>query len=221
MKKTVVLAVLIVAGLVGVLWLATPIWAFDTGIVGHSGNPATNFGMSCNACHGGGVQPIVSLSGPTTLGPGESAIYALTIQSQAVASQTAAGFNVSATDGVISSLGGDTQIIDGEITHVSPKANNGAGVAVFSFQWTAPASAPQAVILYAAGNSVNLDDTPGGDRHANTTLTVNVVNPTAVQLTGVAAAASSPATLPVAAAALLALVLGAIVGWRFQARPRP
>ena len=76
MKKTVVLAVLIVAGLVGVLWLATPIWAFDTGIVGHSGNPATNFGMSCNACHGGGVQPIVSLSGPTTLGPGESAIYA-------------------------------------------------------------------------------------------------------------------------------------------------
>jgi len=51
-------------------------------------------------------------------------------------------------------------------------------------------------------------------------LTVNVANPTAVQLTGVAAAASSPAALPIAAAALLALLLGAIVGWRFQARPR-
>ena len=140
MRKTFVLAVLVVAGsLFGVLWLATPIWAFDTGIVGHSGNPATNFGMSCNACHGGGTQPIVSLSGPTTLGPGESAVYALTIQSEALASQTAAGFNVSATDGTLSSLGGDTQIIDGEITHVSPKANTTAGVAVFSFQWTAPA----------------------------------------------------------------------------------
>lgn len=218
MKRTLLLAMLVVGGFFGILWLATPIWAFDTGIVGHSGNPATNFGMSCDSCHGGGVQPTVTLSGPTTVSPGQSAIYSLTIQSAAVASQTAAGFNVSATDGALASLGGDTQIIDGEITHVSPKTNTAGGVAVFSFQWTAPAVAPQAVVLYAAGNSVNLDDTPGGDRHANTVLTVNVVNPTAVRLGGLTAGPSPLTALYAVAAGLIVGLAGVILAWRRQAR---
>lgn len=218
MKRTLLLAMLVVGGFFGILWLATPIWAFDTGIVGHSGNPATNFGMSCDSCHGGGVQPTVTLSGPTTVSPGQSAIYSLTVQSAAVASQTAAGFNVSATDGALASLGGDTQIIDGEITHVSPKTNTAGGVAVFSFQWTAPAVAPQAVVLYAAGNSVNLDDTPGGDRHANTVLTVNVVNPTAVRLGGLTAGPSPLTALYAVAAGLIVGLAGVILAWRRQAR---
>lgn len=218
MKKTLLLALFVVGGFFSVLWLATPIWAFPTGIVGHSGNPATNFGMSCDACHGGGVQPTVTLNGPTIVNPGQSAIYSLTIQSAAVASQTAAGFNVSATDGTLASLGGDTQIIDGEITHVSPKANTVAGVAVFSFQWTAPAVAPQTVVLYAAGNSVNLDNTPGGDRHANTTLTVNVVNPTAVRLGGLTAGTPPSTALYAVAAGLIVGLAGVILAWRRQAR---
>lgn len=209
MRKAFILTVL--GGLLlGLLWLAAPIRASSTGISGHSGNPATNFGMSCNACHGGGSAPIVNLTGPGVVLAGESVIYTLSVQSTAPAQQTAAGLDVSATAGTLASLGGDTQAMDGEITQTSPK-NNTAGSASFSFGWTAPMAAPQTVTLYAAGNSVNLDGIPGGDHHANATLTISVVDPSAVELTDLAATAP-PA--PVAALALFMGLVGLGVIWR-------
>lgn len=219
MRKAFILTVLVMGGLVaGLLWLAAPIRASSAGISGHSGNPATNFGMSCNACHGGGSTPIVNLTGPGTVLAGESVIFTLSVQSAAPAQQTAAGLDVSATAGTLASLGGDTQVMDGEITQTSPK-NNTAGSASFSFGWTAPMSAPQTVTLYAAGNSVNLDGVPGGDHHANTTLSVNVVDPSAVALTGLTTATPTTPTALAAAIILLSGVIGlSVSGRRRRAR---
>ena len=101
MKNVLILTLLVIGGLFALPWLATPTWASGTGISGHSGNPATNFGMSCNACHGGGSEPVVSLTGPQTVLAGESVVYTLHVQSTALALQTAAGLDVSATGGTL------------------------------------------------------------------------------------------------------------------------
>ena len=219
MKNVLILTLLVIGGLFALPWLATPTWASGTGISGHSGNPATNFGMSCNACHGGGSEPVVSLTGPQTVLAGESVVYTLHVQSTALALQTAAGLDVSATGGTLASLGGDTQVMDGEVTQTSPKNNTGAGMATFSFGWTAPMSAPQTVVLYAAGNSVNLDGTPGGDHHANTILSVDVVDPSAVELTSLATTTPTPSAARAVAVALLVGLVGLGVAWRRRAQP--
>ena len=168
---------------------------------------------------GGGSEPVVSLTGPQTVLAGESVVYTLHVQSTALTLQTAAGLDVSATGGTLASLGGDTQVMDGEVTQTSPKNNTGAGMATFSFGWTAPMSAPQTVVLYAAGNSVNLDGTPGGDHHANTILSVDVVDPSAVELTSLATTTPTPSAARAVAVVLLVGLVGLGVAWRRRAQP--
>ncbi|HSM21267.1 MAG TPA: choice-of-anchor V domain-containing protein, partial [Rubrivivax sp.] len=195
---------------VGLALNATPSAAFSGGITGHSGNPTINFGAACSACHGGGSAPVVELTGPAIVAPGSVHTYVLTVQSAAPAQQTAAGLNVSATAGLLASLGADTQVLDDEITQTAPKANDGSGLASFSFQWTAPATA-QTLTLYAAGNSVDLDGFPFGDDGANTALVIEVTDPTAVRLAGFEASSPDWAAPALVAALLLLLACLAIV----------
>ncbi len=213
-KKSFVVCVGVVGGLILWLGLGAPLQAYNLGINGHSGNPATNFGMSCNACHGGGSQPTVFLTGPQTVDAGDTVIYTLSVQSAAPTLQTAAGLDVSATAGAFASLGPDTQLLEEEITHSTPKNNDAGGLATFSFYWTAPPSA-QVVTLYAAGNSVNMNNNPGGDDHANTTLSVEVTEPSAVQLSVLTA---SPT--PAMTGALLAIAALGLTGARVVRRTR-
>jgi hypothetical protein len=144
--------------------------AFSSGIVGYSGNPATNSGNNCNICHGGGTAPTVTISGPTSVSPGELALYTLTISG---GQEVAGGFNVSAENGIISTAGGGTQIISGEITHTAPKPVNASNDVVFQFNWTAP-NTPGEFTLYGSGNSVNLSNGNQGDRATSNTLDVTV-----------------------------------------------
>lgn len=181
---------LAVAAIVAAVALgASSVVAFSAGIAGYSGNPAINFGASCGACHGGGSTPVVQLTGPAVVAPNTAHTYLLTIQSTNIVSQTAAGFDVSTTGGLLASLGPDTQILDGEVTHTATKPNDSSGLTSFAFQWQAPDVSPQIVTLYAAGNSVNQDGLPFGDAHANASLQVLVASPTAVRLTALAASA--------------------------------
>ena len=189
--------VLIIAGLVVGLVGGGVALAYSTGISGHSGNPGTNGGMTCNACHGGGQAPVVTLSGPTSVVLGSTHAYVLTVQSTNPDAQAHAGLNVSATGGTLAVGGADTQVMEGEITHSQPKANTANGVASFTFQWTAPLQAGT-VTLYGAGNSVELNGYPGGDYPALDNLTIAAaVAATATPESFTAAATTRPSAAAV------------------------
>lgn len=147
--------------------------AFSAGI------PSTVFGPSgCPLCHTGGTTPTVVLSGPTTVSPGDTADYTLTIFGNP--SQPYGGLNVAADGGVLSTGGpfaAGTQTIAGlsgraEITHTTPKQGDVMNVVEFSFRWTAPAAFTGTVHLRGWGNNVNHNLTSAGDAAALATLSI-------------------------------------------------
>src|SRR5262245_53635583 len=97
----------------------------------------------CNLCHSTGTVPVVTLTGPTTVGPGSTNVYTLTVTNPGT--QTHAGLNVSALSGVFTTGGPsamNTQTLNGtggraEITHSAPKAGV-SRVTTLTFHWTAP-----------------------------------------------------------------------------------
>jgi hypothetical protein len=177
--------------------------------------------MTCNACHGGGQVPVVTLTGPATVTPGSTHTYVLAVQSTNPSAQAHAGLDVSATAGTLATAGADTQVMDGEITHTQPKANNGSGVASFQFQWTAPL-VPGSVTLYGAGNSVELNGYPGGDSPGLDSLLVTVESPSAVTIGDLAArpAAAGQAAVPTSGLLLILASLLAAVAVTLTLRRR-
>jgi len=134
--------------------------AFSGGAEGYTGDPATG-GLTCNECHEGGTPPTTTLGGPTVVQPGATHTYTLTI---AGGQERAGGLGVSVSDGALSVVDAGTYLLKGEITHLQPRnVNPGTFDATWSFNWTAPLT-PGVVMLYAGGNSVNLQAGPGGDR---------------------------------------------------------
>ncbi len=116
----------------------------------------------------------MSLEGPAELAPSAIATFRFVIRSNSP-QQIAAGLNVAASGGTLSSLPGQgTQIRESELTHTTPKRNDASGVATFEFQWQAPMD-PGTYTLFAAGNSVNLDRSNQGDRAAATAFMVRVI----------------------------------------------
>lgn len=154
--------------------------AYSSGIFGRSGNPATNGGSTCNACHSGGTTPTVTLTGPSSVTPSSSNTFTLRI---AGGQRVAGGLDVSTTAGTLGVIDIGTQLLSGEITHDNPRAAATDGSVTFTFQWTAPAT-PGSATLYAAGNSVDLSGSSGGDR-AGTTSKIVTIN--AAQAPGEAA----------------------------------
>ena len=171
--KLILFGAALIAAFVALLLSTTHVSAFPLGVTGRSGNPATNGGATCSMCHSGGDKPTVTLIGPSTVQPGETNQYTLRI---AGGPAKTGGFNVSTTAGVIASLGGDTQILDGEITHTSPKDFSGSGALTFTFNWTAP-STPGAVSMYGAGNSSNGDFDTTGDGIGAASVVIKVAAP--------------------------------------------
>jgi hypothetical protein len=162
----------LVVGVFLVLPLASMIKlsAFSTGISGFSGNPATG-GANCNECHQGGVTPAVALDGPTLVQPGSTHTYTLTVSG---GQRIAGGLDVSATDGALSVLDPETFLLDGEITHRTPRiVNLLTQEAIWAFNWTAPPT-PGSAILYGAGDSVDLAGGPNGDAAGTDALAITV-----------------------------------------------
>ena len=168
---------------------ALPAGASPGGITGLSGNPATAGGATCTVCHGGGIVPTVTLSGPTLVTPGTLNTYTLTISG---GQQIAGGLDVSTNLGTlaVNPADGGTRLQSGEITHRSPRTVNAGLEVVWSFDWQAPIL-PGMATLYGAGNSVNLNFNTSGDRHNNTTLQITVA-----AMTGTPGETSAPGLQP-------------------------
>ncbi len=144
--------------------------ANDGGVMGFSGNPATQGGNTCGLCHTGGVTPSLQLTGPTTADGGDQLSYELTISG---GQATACGFNASATAGEIVLVEPDTRIFNDEVTHSEPRLVDQFDECRYAFDWIAPWEGGT-VTLYAAGNSVDLSQTTAGDDYATSSLTVTV-----------------------------------------------
>lgn len=144
---------------------------------GFSGNPGTNGGATCAACHAPGAPvPTVTISGPQQLDAGTIAEFTVTVSG---GPGVTAGLGVSAAGvagraGTFQAVGPDVHVVGNEISHVEPKAF-AQGSASFVFRWQAPGyNGP--VTLYAAGNSTNGQLNLLGDGIGTAQLAVNVVN---------------------------------------------
>ncbi|MCB0189231.1 MAG: hypothetical protein KDE31_33405, partial [Caldilineaceae bacterium] len=155
-----------------IVHFSTPASASLNGRVGFSGNPATNSGQNCTACHAAAVAlPTVSIQGPTTVTAGSTNLYTFTISGGPA--QTG-GLNISTSDnrGTLLPTGADTQALLGELTHSTPKPFSGNQVQ-FVFSWIAP-EFNDTVTFYAAGNSTNGEQSLTGDGIGTTTYAVTV-----------------------------------------------
>lgn len=164
------IAIGIVTAFIAILLSTSQATARPLGMVGHSGNPATNEGQTCAKCHMGGTTPSVTISGPTSVAPGETVQY--TLRMAGGPAQTG-GFNVSTTAGTLSATGAGTQIFMDEATHDDPKPFSDGGDVSFTFSWTAPATA-QSVSLFGAGMSSNADFETTGDGVGSASIRINV-----------------------------------------------
>lgn len=149
------------------------IYARQDGIVGAT----LKNGSGCT-CHGDNftLSVLVTISGPDTLAVGQTANYMVTIQGGPLA---AGGTNIAASNGNLLPIAGDLRKESDELTHVLPKSPS-AGKVTFEFTYTAP-SVTGAQILFANGNSVNLNGGENGDQWnfaANKNITV--IQPTSV-----------------------------------------
>jgi hypothetical protein len=148
--------------------------ARSNGIAGYSGQD----GFTCSTCHAGGVAPAVRLEGPTTVAAGQTALFRFVVRSDDT-DQTSAGFNVSANGGILGTVPADTGVKTQtfanavEVTHTTPRRNDGNDETSWSFAWQAP-DVLEDDTLFGAGNSVDGFDDQSGDESATTTIDVRV-----------------------------------------------
>lgn len=132
------------------------VYSFSAGITGRT----KKNGIGCT-CHGlnptAGVT--VTISGPDTLQPDQTAAYSVTISGGPA---VAAGTNIAASGGTLNVTAGTLQKIGDELTHVAPLLFEASSVS-FDFSYTAPA-VEGAETLYANGNSVNNTGSTSGDQ---------------------------------------------------------
>lgn len=165
-----------------------------------NGIDSTVFGATgCPLCHDGGLPPEVVLSGPTSVMPGTTNDYTLTIFSNPA--QNYGGLNVAAALGTLATGGPfamGTQTVTGallrdEITHTAPKQGDIMNIIEFSFRWTAPVTF-STVTLRGWGNAVNFDQPPSPSGDAAALATLDVVN----ALLDTATPSASPTPTPTA-----------------------
>ncbi len=148
--------------------------AFSTGITGRTMKNTSDPGCNCHSLNPSGNVTVV-IDGPSLMNTGETANFTVTITGGPL---SAAGTNIAASTGTLNVVAG-LQKISQELTHTSPKAASGGSV-VFEFSYTAPATAGD-IILYANGNSVNLNGQNTGDQwNFASNKTVTVQTPTDV-----------------------------------------
>lgn len=134
-----------------------------SGIVGRA-----QLGCGGGGCHSGGDLPTVELLGPSSIGPGEIADYALRVSG----AQSAAGATIEASGGLLVP-GAGLAARAGQLVHAGDTLRYVDGVAEFTFQFEAP-DAPGTFDLFAAGNAVDDNFLPSGDNWALATTTITV-----------------------------------------------
>lgn len=142
-------------------------------INGRTGNSTTG----CGTCHGAmNAATTVRIDGPASVVVGSMNTYQLII-TNANATQTAAGLDVSASGGTLgtSAMAPLTRVSRGEVTHRSPIAPNARGMWSIPFTWTAPMTAGT-VRIAGAGNAVNANNRNSGDQWNTATLSVTVTS---------------------------------------------
>lgn len=107
------------------------LFAYPTGMTGRT-LKTSNFGCSCHGNANAAVS--VTIDGPATLAPKQTAAYTVTIIS---GNETGAGTDIAASNGALSIFDASLQLLNGELTH------NGAQPFVdhkyvFNFYYTAP-----------------------------------------------------------------------------------
>ena len=136
------------------------------GIDGYSGIG----GVDCTDCHGGGTAPTVTLTGATSVAPGATNTYTLTITG---GPGVTGGLDVAASAGTFTATDAGTQVSGGELIHNAEKSFTSGSVS-WNFDWTAPLVAGD-VGMFGAGLSANNASGNNGDGTAVDQLTISVV----------------------------------------------
>jgi Secretion system C-terminal sorting domain len=149
-KSKLIFSVLIV------LTFSVLIYAHASGITGVT-KKSNSPGCTChNPTPSADV--IVTINGPESLSINQTANYTVTISGGPL---VRAGTDIAVSAGTLAPLSDDLQLINGELTHVLPKAPV-SGVVTFNFKYIAPANDGTQTI-FANGNSVNNNGQSIGD----------------------------------------------------------
>lgn len=143
-------------------WAIVAVILLSTGMLISSSGGKTGKSRDGCTCHGtlsAGTSTISIIAEPDFFSgggfiPGET--YALTISLNGSGFMVAGGFNLSVSEGVLSSGGSNVQIIANEATHTSSSM-----MAPWQINWKAPDS--DSAIFYFTGNWANGDGSTSGD----------------------------------------------------------
>ncbi|MDH3457882.1 MAG: hypothetical protein OER90_13670, partial [Gemmatimonadota bacterium] len=131
----------------------------------------------CGDCHNSpnDPAPTVTLAGPTTVAPGATETYTLTITpaDDGTSDAVGGGLNVSASGGTLIAGTGTSVEGDGELTHTGPKLVPLLDPVSWDYQWTAPGTAGTET-MYGAGLSINDGNGSSNDEWNVTTLEIVV-----------------------------------------------
>ncbi|NND65948.1 MAG: hypothetical protein HKN19_00035 [Halioglobus sp.] len=154
---------------------SSTVYASAGGRSGFSGDPGTNAGSTCTVCHApdGAASPSIGIGGPTTMDAGTTRSF-LIFMDGGPAVTAGFGLSVGEGHGTLTPYDAETHVLDGELTHIAPKAFS-AGAVLFAFDYTAP-NYDADVTLYAAGNSTDGSLGLSGDGIGTTTFGITVVN---------------------------------------------
>lgn len=133
------------------------LYAYSTGITGLT-EKNNNPGCTCHGLNQT-TNVVVTINGPDSLQPGETANYSVTISGGPL---NAAGTDIAVSNGNLSPASSDLRLQNGELTHVLPKQPSDS-IVTFNFTYTAP-SGPGEETIYANGNSVNFNGQFTGDQ---------------------------------------------------------
>ena len=159
----------LISSMISARWLCAVVALFTSGVaLANRGGVAVVPNGGCNACHVGGIAPVVTISSIST---GATALD-LTVTVTTPNGENA-GFNLSASNGTLSNPGPGVKIVAGNATHNLPRASEASGEAIFTVRWSNP-TPTQPVTFTAWGNSVDGDLNTTGDRASSTTLTCGI-----------------------------------------------
>jgi len=114
-------------------------------------------------CHGDHVpidSVLVWVEGPDSVLLGDVAIYTVFIKGGPA---VGGGFNVAAYTGTLSAFDSSSQVVAGELTHVTPKLFGNDTVS-WKFFYQAPSSG-ESDTIFSVGNSVDLNGIPTNDQY--------------------------------------------------------
>jgi type IX secretion system substrate protein len=117
-------------------------------------------GCTCHGDHAPTDTVLVWIEGPDSVSRNQLAFYTVFIKGGPA---VGGGFNVAANTGTLLPFDGSSQVIAGELTHVTPKGF-GTDTVSWKFFYQAP-SAGTVDTIFSVGNSVDLNGIPTNDQY--------------------------------------------------------